>query len=128
MEKSTQLRKVYLAGPMSNVPYFNFPTFHEGAKRLREKGYEVFSPAECDQDRGGDFWKNCPTGSHEELAKTNTPQINYKDCMRIDLNWILDNADAIALLPGWHNSKGAKAEKALADCLNLETIVLSDVG
>lgn len=118
------MKKVYLAGPMSNRPYFNFPAFHEAAAVLRNKGFEVFSPAECDQDRGGDFWKACPNGTHEELSQTNTPQINYKDCMRIDLNWILDHADAIALMPDWETSKGARAEKALAECLNLEVINL----
>lgn len=109
---------------MSNQPYFNFPRFFEEAEVLRSQGYEVFSPAECDIDRGGDFWKNCPTGSKDELVACNAPQINYKDCMRIDLNWIIDHADAIALIPGWETSKGAKAEKALAECLNLEIINL----
>lgn len=116
--------KIYLAGPMTGQPYFNFPAFFEAAKVLRDMGHEVFSPAEHDQERGGDFWKNCPTGSHEELVATNTPQINYKDCMRIDVNWIIDHAEAIALLPGWEKSKGARAEKALAECLGLEVIVL----
>lgn len=119
---SVKPKKIYLAGPMSNRPYFNFPAFHKAAATLRNQGYEVFSPAECDQERGGDFWQMCPTGSHEELLATNTPQINYRDCMRIDLNWILDHADAIALLPDWENSKGARAEKALADALGIEVM------
>lgn len=116
---------------MSNQPYFNFPAFHKFAKELRSRGFQVFSPAECDEERvitaGGspDWWLKCPQGSHDELktAKIETT-LNYRDCMRVDLNWILDNADAIALMPGWENSKGAKAEKALADCLGLETIIL----
>lgn len=116
--------KVYLAGKMSDTPYFNFPAFFYHAKDLRQKGYEVFSPAECDIERAGDFWKSCPAGSWEELKVLNIPQVNYRDCMRIDLNWIIDNADVIALIPGWENSKGARAEKALADCLGLEIIYL----
>jgi hypothetical protein len=118
---------------MSNKPYFNFPAFHKAAEELRDRGFEVFSPAECDVERvveaGGqpDWWKNCPNGSHEEIktARIDTT-LNYRDCMRVDLNWILDNADGIALLPGWENSKGALAEKALADCLGLEVIILYD--
>jgi len=49
---------------------------------------------------------------------------NYRDCLRADLNWILDHAEAIALLPGWRRSRGAKMERALADILHLEVIEL----
>ena len=118
-------KQLYLAGPMSNKPYFNFPKFHEYAAKLREQGYTVFSPAECDVDRGGDFWKKCPNGTHDELEAAGVhDRINYRDCMRIDLNWIIDNADGIAMMPDWQYSKGAVAEKALADCLGLEVIYL----
>lgn len=118
-------KKVYLAGKMSGKPYFNFPAFFEAAKYLRTNGWEVFSPAECDIERAGEFWKECPNGSWEDLKKLSVPQINYRDCMRIDLNWILDHADAIALMPCWEDSKGVKAEKALAECLGLEVIYLA---
>lgn len=120
----TQAKRVYLAGKMSNMPFFNFPAFKEGAKNLRDKGYEVFSPAEKDIERAGEFQLNCPTGSHAELAACNVPQITYKECMKIDLNYILDQADVIALLPGWEQSPGACVEKGLADLLKLEVIYL----
>lgn len=118
------MNKVYLAGPMSNIPHFNFPAFHEGEAKLREMGFnEIFSPAKHDIERAGyDFSPNCPTGSHTELK--GIPQINYRDCMRADLNWIIDNATHIALLPGWEKSKGAVTEHALAKCLGLEIIIL----
>jgi nucleoside 2-deoxyribosyltransferase len=125
------MRKVYLAGPMSNRPYFNFPAFHEATRHLREQGFEVFSPAECDVERvvanGGDpdWWKSCHKGSHDEIVAAGiTNTLNYKDCMRVDLNWIIDNADVIAMLPEWEKSKGAVAEKALADCLGLKVMYL----
>lgn len=126
METHTQLsKKIYLAGPMSNIPYFNFPAFFAGEKVLRDKGFEViFNPAQHDVDTYGDFWKTCPTGSHEEAKTKDGTPITYRDVLRKDLNWILDNAEAIAFLPGWEKSKGVKAEKALADCLQLEEIYL----
>jgi len=124
-------RKCYLAGQMSTRPYFNFPAFFEGARHLREQGFTVFSPAECDIERvtavGGnpDWWKDCKTGSWDELSGTGLDNtLNYRDCLRIDLNWILDNATHIALLPGWENSKGVRAEKALAECLGLKVMYL----
>jgi hypothetical protein len=42
-----------------------------------------------------------------------------------DLAFICYYADGIALLPGWENSKGAKAEKATAEALGLEVMYLN---
>lgn len=119
-------KNYYLAGPMSNLPYFNFPTFEKYAKAIEAKGHKVFSPARTDVERAGfDFSLLCPKGTHEELAETGVSEkINYKDCMKVDLNWIIDHADAIALLPGWEKSKGARCERALGECLGLEIIEL----
>jgi len=103
--------KVYLAGPMSGIPEFNFPAFFAAAEKLRAEGHIVFNPPEKDLEMWGDM---------ENVAK----KANYRDCLRADLNWILDHAEAIAFLPGWEASKGVKTEKALAECLNLKQIYL----
>jgi hypothetical protein len=116
--------KLYLAGKMSNVPYFNFPAFKWYAAQLRAEGHEVFSPAEKDIERAGEFQLNCPNGTKAELEACGVPQINYKDCMKIDLNYIMDEADGIALIPGWEKSPGANVEKALAELLGLKVIYL----
>lgn len=118
--------KIYLAGKMSNVPFFNFPAFKKHAEALRALGHDVFSPAEKDVERAGEFQLRCPTGSKEELAAAGVPQINYKDCMKIDLNYIMDEADAIALIPGWETSPGVSVELALSELLGKEIIYLED--
>jgi len=103
--------KVYLAGPMSGKEDFNFPAFFEAAKKLRKRGHKVFNPAEEDLKE----WKDLET-----IKK----KANYRTCLKKDLSWICDRADAIALLPGWKKSKGVKVEKALADALGLKVIKL----
>lgn len=110
-------KKVYLAGPMSGYKDYNFPAFFVAANKLREQGYEVFCPAEADLE---DF------GSMEALVEAfeKNPIQNYKDRLRIDLNYIVDEATAIALLPGWTASKGANAEFAVANAIGLEVIHL----
>lgn len=112
--------KIYLAGPMSGIPQFNFPSFFAAADKLRADGHEVFSPAENDISRHGSGWWETSDGSHKNLP----PGINYRDCLRDDLNWILDNAEAIAHLPGWEFSKGVNAEHALGLALGLKMIYL----
>lgn len=103
--------KVYLAGPMSSKPDFNFLAFFVAATQLRQKGHTVFNPAEEDVKEWGDI--------ENVRAKA-----NYRDCMRKDLNWIIDEAEAIALLPGWEESRGAVIEHKLACLLGLEVITL----
>jgi hypothetical protein len=119
-------RKIYLAGAMSNIPYFNFPEFFKYAELLRNQGYDVFSPAEQDIKTYGDFWKSCPLGTHEELIGKPGPIPTYREVLKVDLNYILDHADVIALIPGWEKSKGVKAELSLAECLGLEIMHLGN--
>lgn len=103
--------RVYLAGPMSGHDDFNFPAFFHAADELKAQGHEVFNPAEEDLKE----W-----GTLEEVRK----KANYRFCLRKDLNWIIDHAEAITFLPGWEKSKGVKAEKALAEALGLKEIYL----
>lgn len=116
--------KIYLAGAMSGIPFFNFPAFHAAAAKLRAEGYFVFNPAEADIDRSGvDPSILNPTGDPNG-STSQIPGLSRRECLAADLAWIAAEGEAIALLPGWENSSGAKAEKALADALNLKVIYL----
>jgi len=116
---------VYLAGPMRGIPEFNFPAFFAAEKKLTEMGYFVFNPARKDLERHGDnFAQTNKTGSLEEAAKEYG--FSLRDALGIDLKWICQSADAVAVLPGWENSKGARAEVATAEALGLAIIYLGD--
>lgn len=115
--------KIYLAGPMRGIPEFNFPAFHRWTKMLREEGHEVFSPAEHDNERhGADISKGNETGS--EAHATATYNFNIREALAADLAWICAEAEAIALLPGWETSRGARAEFETANALGLNFIYL----
>src|SRR5437867_12307208 len=117
--------KIYIAGPMRGIPEFNFPAFHAAATRLRKEGNEVFSPAERDLEKyGTDFSAGNEAGSEEQAAVTHG--FSIREAMSVDAKWICEQADAIVLLPGWENSKGAKAEKALAEAIGLKVIELGE--
>lgn len=115
--------KIYVAGPMRGIPEFNFPAFHAAAAKLRADGHHVFNPAERDiETHGVDISKGNVSGCEELAAKEHG--FNLREALRDDLEFICLHADAIALLPGWENSKGARAECATALALNLQLIHL----
>lgn len=120
-------KSVYICGQMTGIPFFNFPAFFEVQKKLEEKGYTVFNPAAKDIDEFGSVFDYCTEGSHEQFNKLLSERgIEHHPDMRhfarVDLNWIIDNADAIYPLPGWEKSKGARTEMALAEWLGIEVI------
>jgi hypothetical protein len=115
------VKKVYRAGPMRGLPHFNYPAFIDGAARLRARGFEVFSPVEHDLKTHGADISN-PTGSEEQAAAAHG--FDRRKALAAELTWICAEADAVALLPGWHNSAGARAERATALALGLEVFEL----
>lgn len=90
-------RRIYIAGPMTGHPEHNFPAFHAAAERLHEAGWEVVNPAD---NFGG---------------RTDLPRSSY---LRADVVLLLQ-CDALAMLPGWETSPGAKLEYLLARQLQL---------
>lgn len=115
--------KVYLAGPMRGIPEFNFPAFHSAAAFLRDNDFEVFSPAEKDNERHGtDISKGNSTGDEEVATKEHG--FNLREALGIDLAYICSTAEGIVLLPGWEKSRGAQAELATAKALGLKVYTL----
>ena len=115
--------KVYVGGPMRGIPEFNFPAFHEAADALKQLGCIVFNPAARDNERHGtDISKGNATG--DEQIASEQHGFNLREALGLDLAWICAEADAIALLPGWRNSRGAVAEHATAVALGLKVIEL----
>lgn len=139
------MKKVYVAGPMRGYPEFNFPAFFAASREahnlvcpqpgftdtddqlvvacnLHEFGcstVQVFNPAVHDHLRYGEkVWK----GLTGDLAELEPFGFDLRETLGADLAWIAENADAIYMLRGWEKSKGARAEKALAEALGLEVM------
>ena len=101
--------RLYIAGPMTGLPAWNFPAFDGAAVYLRGCGYEVTNPA--DLDRAAGFSEGQPTA----------PAGFLRAAMKRDLAAICD-CDGIAVLEGWQSSMGACIEVALAVRLGLRII------
>jgi hypothetical protein len=100
---------------MRGIPDFNFPAFDDATARLRELSHEVFSPAERDRKHYGDTVNDSATGDLNDIKV----KFNLRETLLADLTFITTYADAIVVLPGWENSKGATAEVATARAINL---------
>jgi hypothetical protein len=95
---------------MTGLPQFNFPAF-DAAQAWLEKNGKVLciNPAEEDRQAGYD-----PTETDEPPSPAFLQQQ-----FRHDVLQIMDNAKSLTLLPGWEHSKGARAEKAVAEWFGL---------
>jgi hypothetical protein len=104
---------IYIAGPMAGKPLYNFPAFDAAAAQLARDGWTPINPAQLDRDAGFDPERD-PV----------TPEF-LKGAMKRDLLALLE-ADALALLPGWPKSKGALAEKAVAQWRGIPIYTLNE--
>jgi len=91
------MRKVYISGPMTGINNCNHHAFMSASYYWQDAGFIVLNPA------------TLPEGLE---------QSEYMDiCMAM-----VRAADAIYLLEGYENSKGALAEIAYAEKLGMEII------
>jgi hypothetical protein len=100
--------KLYIAGPMSGFPQFNYPAFNATAEAVRAMGHEAMNPAEMDD----------PATQEDCLASedgTFTPEgtiggKTWGDLLAKDVKLIADEVDGIVLLDRWTMSRGARLE------------------
>ena len=90
---------IYISGPMTGLPELNYPTFNRAAAIFRQAGMDVRNPADI------------------KLP----PDADWTDYMRQAVKMLLE-CEAIAMLPGWQDSRGAKIEKQLAEDLGMQIL------
>jgi len=100
--------KYYLAGPMSGIPQFNFPAFYAAAADLRQRGYDIVSPAELDdqEDKGAALKSADGNASDRTLVKK-----TWAEFLARDVKLIADEVQGIIFLStDWYKSRGARLE------------------
>jgi hypothetical protein len=88
---------IYIAGPMSNRPEWNYPAFITMAERLRAKDRKVISPHELHQP---------------------SSQIAWDWYLRRDLQQLV-KCSSVVMLPAWGSSRGASLEHHVAKELGM---------
>ena len=94
---------IYISGPMTGIDNYE-AAFDAAQADLEAKGHKVINPAHLD---------DCFT----EGALT------YLQILDLDLH-LIDMADAVALLPGWAQSRGCMAERGYATAKDLTIIYM----
>jgi hypothetical protein len=89
--------RLYIAGPMTGYPEFNYPAFYAAERALKALGYDTLNPARIDGREGCKEWLDFMRASLLDLAA----------------------CDGIAALPGWQDSRGAALEVYIAQSLGL---------
>ena len=98
-------KTIYIAGPMNGLPGNNFSKFFDAEARLISDGWDPINPSRF----SGVFGER--------------PKEKMLDACCAAERAAIPHCDAIYLLKGWENSKGAKRELAVALQHNLEVIV-----
>jgi len=110
-------RKIYIAGPMRGIEQYNFPAFDVAAEKLFNEGWYPVNPADIDRDMGF-YPEETPAG----FDWTQIPDtMDLREIIRRDVDELVV-CQAIYMLNGWENSKGAKAELAIALWLGIEVL------
>lgn len=90
------MNRVYIAGPMTGIPGFNYAEFNRVAASLRALGYTALNPAENPAPACG----------------------SWEGYMRMAIAQLV-RCDEIHLLRGWSKSRGACIERWIAVELGL---------
>lgn len=100
---------VYLAAAMRDQPLYNFPALHDAARRLRNMGLTVISPAELDVASGVAVLQYDDSAYPQLVSVTMTEKFDIDQVLAQDLEAIR-GVDEIILLPGWRSSHGVAVE------------------
>jgi hypothetical protein len=104
------MKSVYIAGPMTGYPEFNFPAFFKAQALFEKNGWKVFNPAAKDEEAKVHEMEAFKTG---DAAASIKEGFDYKAAFSWDCEKVI-NGDGIFMLKGWEKSTGARAEWAVA--------------
>lgn len=103
---------------MSGEPEHGFPAFRAAAADLRERGYDIVSPAEIDEEEGFD-----PKGKDVEPGSKEWADFLARDILIV----ASPDTEGVIVLPNWAASRGAALEVHVAKELGKPVLAYPDL-
>lgn len=105
------MSKIYVAGPMTGWVAYNLDGFNKAAAEWESRGHIVVTPFECNsrvwaRHHGREF------DPHNDTCEWGDPLL--REMFAEDVAALL-SSDAVIMLDGWENSKGAQLERTIAN-------------
>lgn len=108
----TKQKSIYIAGPMSGLPEFNFPAFFAAQRMLEGLGWKVYNPAAKDSEAKLDA-EAVKTGDDKKAMARG---FDFRAAYEWDVLNII-HGNGIYMLKGWEKSPGAFGEWAVAKAM-----------
>lgn len=113
--------RIFLAGPMTGLPSYNFPAFMRTANVLMEQGYSVWNPAE----------RAMNLDNFNPMTDKAKPLRHYLRRSMDALYSVSHPIDAVAVMHGWEISNGTRLEMwAALSCgiLVIDAVNLTEIN
>lgn len=107
--------RIYLSGPMTGYPSYNVTGFATYARLLRlQTDHEIINPFDLDSDDV--LSKSVASEDGRHFSEQEWAEFIARDVR------VVANCDAIAVMPGWINSRGCAVETMVASILGRQVL------
>lgn len=98
--------RIYLAGPMTNRPHYNYAAFMDAQCQWEARGHKVLSPFDASER----VWRRAYNRSYDPFKDS----CEYGSDVMLEC-WLEDTdillwSEGVALLRGWETSRGSRIE------------------
>lgn len=112
--------RAYLAGPRTGIADYNRAEFINAATHLRGTGWQILSPVELDDPEDG-----MESGAAGDVLPDDVYLPGLEKCLAAML---AARVDAVIVLPGWEDSRGARLEVETAHGLGKSILRYPDLA
>ena len=113
-------QRLYLAGPMRGIPYYNYPEFERIKGLLTLMNVDVVSPVDLDRDHGFDAMKLPEGWTVDDVDWHRMPEGLEIGAVLARNVKAIGTTDGIVVMDGWRRSGGSLMEMMAVRAMRLK--------